>query len=497
MKTKTAPKNDKHLRFKKVRPNPNPELDLHDLLASVCRDSFFDFVKEFWHVVIHEEMVLNWHIEFLCTELQALAENLLAGKKCEKDLLVNIPPGTTKSTICSVMFPAWLWTRMPHCRVICFSHTHDLVLDLSRKCRDIVTHELYQKCFPEIGLKEDQNTKGYFGNTMGGWRLSVTVGGKTPTGFHAHVIIGDDPLDPQKAASKLELETANRFMDETIPSRKVDKEKTFTILVMQRLHQNDPSGNWLKKRRDRIRWINLPAEITEHVSPRRLRSKYHDGLLDPRRLSKTILEDQKQQLGEYGYAGQYQQHPIPRGGAMFSVAKLKWEKARPNKLHFKSMCRFWDKAATEAGGAFTVGVLMGLDKAGYFWILDVVRGQFDSYNREELIVKTARLDGKDVRIAIEQEPGSGGKESAEATVRRLRGYRCKLDKVTGDKELRADTFAYQVNAGNVRIVEANWNVIYIDEMSYFPKSQYKDQVDASSGAFNQLFKGKKKAGAFE
>jgi len=137
---------------------------------------------------------------------------------------------------------------------------------------------------------------------------------------------------------------------------------------------------------------------------------------------------------------------------------------------------------------------MGQDIKKRFWLLDIRRGQWDSSKREEIIKNTALSDTRKVYIAIEQEPGSGGKESAEATVRELAGWKVTVDIPTGDKTSRADTFSVQVNNGNLRMVPAGWNLEYLDEMKYFPMSKFKDQIDASSGAFSQLTKVKKIAG---
>jgi len=111
------------------------------------------------------------------------------------------------------------------------------------------------------------------------------------------------------------------------------------------------------------------------------------------------------------------------------------------------------------------------------------------------VYKRQQLDGKTVEIGLEQEPGSGGKESAESTVRNLRGWRVRVDRPTGDKSLRADPFSVQVNNGNVSMVRGDWNEDYIEELRYFPFSKYKDQVDASSGAFNILAGRNIRAGA--
>lgn len=98
----------------------------------------------------------------------------------------------------------------------------------------------------------------------------------------------------------------------------------------------------------------------------------------------------------------------------------------------------------------------------------------------------AQSDGRNVKIGIEQEPGSGGKESAESTVRNLSGFSVFVERPTGDKVYRADPFSVQVNHGNVRLLRGDWTHEFIEELRFFPAGTYKDQVDAASGAFNKL-----------
>ena len=159
--------------------------------------------------------------------------------------------------------------------------------------------------------------------------------------------------------------------------------------------------------------------------------------------------------------------------------------------------RYWDKAGTEGGGNHTSGVRMRKTPEGEYYILDVRMGQWGALKRERMIENTAKQDGTAVRIGLEQEPGSGGKESAEATIRNLTGFKVVADRVTGDKVERAMPLSAQAEAGNVKLVEGAWNKEYLRIMHNFgPDAAIKDPVDASSGAFNLLNKKpKKRAGA--
>lgn len=160
----------------------------------------------------------------------------------------------------------------------------------------------------------------------------------------------------------------------------------------------------------------------------------------------------------------------------------------PEKMY--RIVRYWDKAGTEGGGKRTAGVKLGIAKDGKLWILHVKKGQWGTAKREAFIKQTAQLDGVMVRVWVEQEPGSGGKESAENTIINLMGYIIAAERPTGDKVLRAEPFAVQVEAGNVWMArdtpDDRWNAEYLHECELFPVGQFKDQIDATSGALSKV-----------
>jgi len=181
---------------------------------------------------------------------------------------------------------------------------------------------------------------------------------------------------------------------------------------------------------------------------------------------------------------------------MFQISKIELLEVLP-PIRGRTI-RSWDKAGTQGGGNWSVGVKMTVDEEkGLFTVLDVVRGQWGSTQRENMIKQTALMDGVNVRIALEIEGGSGGKESGENTVRNLAGYSILPYHPTGDKESRAYPFSSQVGAGNVRCLNREWTKEYLDELRFFPYSRYTDQVDASSGAFNRLVRKKVRVGGMK
>jgi predicted phage terminase large subunit-like protein len=465
------------------------QLDYYGELSKLCRESYLQFVKTFWPVVSTEKLVMNWHIPYLCNEIQYHSERVFAGEPKECDLICNISPGTSKSSIFSVLYTPWAWTRMPHLRYIGTSFAEDLAFELTVKSRRVVQSPLYQKLFPEIKLRDDINSKSLWSNTLGGDRYAVGTGGDI-IGRHAHVIGIDDPINPKAGRSKAQIGEAAKYMRETLPSRKADKLVSWTYLVMQRISITDPTEVMLNSYPN-VKLICLPGEETNDIQPPELRKYYKDGLFDPVRLPRSALDALRAQLGEYGYAGQILQRPIPPGGGALKVDRIFADHlAAPPERDFIKIVRYWDKAALAANGDYTVGVKMGMLPNGQIWILDIRRGQWDTDEREKIIVATAHQDGKQVRIGFEEEPGGSGKDAAREAARRLHGFRIAIEKNTGSKESRAEPFAIQVNMGNVHtaLKQSNKKIWtdYIDELQYFPDGTNDDQVDASAGAYKLL-----------
>lgn len=486
-------------------------------LAALCRSSFEDFVREFWDVIVPEKLVWNWHMTYLCERLQRQAERVFRGLGKLCDEVVNIPPGTSKSLISSVFFPIWVWTRMPSARTLGASYAEKLSLDLSRKSRDLVKSDLFQICFPDIQIKEDVDAKYYFANTRGGIRYAVGSRGSV-TGFHFHFIIIDDPIDPNKVVSEAELAATNHWLKQTLSSRKVDKRITVTFLIMQRLHENDPTSLFLKKGRG-IFHTRIPASLEFDVLPKQLSKFYVKGLLDPIRMPVSVLEEAREDLGEYGFAGQYGQDPIPAGGGMFQTDLLRVE--NPPPLHkFKRIVRHWDLAGTPVKGAnqlsriyartsqgnsvtggpkFTAGVKMGVGPDGRLCVFNVRRFRENPARRDAIIRETALRDSTAVPIGIEQEGGSDGNH--DYLVRELIGFRIAVIKPKGDKGIRAEPFASQVNKGNVYLAPDDpvfpWHYDFINEMKFFPYGAFLDQIDAAAGAFESLSLRRRRRGAIQ
>ena len=464
--------------------------------------SLFEFLKWAWPELSGQPFIANWHIAYLCRELEEIAHGVGNRIPKDHDLLINVPPGSTKTILCSIVFPVWCWTKWHWIRFITASYSGILALESAEYSRDLIRSARFQELYPELSIKLDKDTKSnykivkkvqsstskfQYKDHVGGGRYSTSVGG-TLTGFHGDIIIWDDPLKPQNT-SDAEIEIANHWIDETLPTRKTDKSVSVIIGIMQRIHQNDPSGHMLSKNKTNLRHLCFPAEIRnyhEYLKPKECAKYYVDDLFDARRMGWNVLMELEKDMGQYGYAGQIGQNPTPAGGGMFRVDHFQSVPLPPQKEEIIQTIRYWDKAASDGKGCFTVGVKMAKLTRDRYIILDVKRGQWNSDERERIILETARVDGENVIIYVEQEPGSGGKESTEDSIRNLAGFVCYGDRPTGNKILRADIYSVQVNNGAFMILSGLWNSKFIEEHRFFPMSTYKDQVDAAAGAFNKL-----------
>jgi len=491
-------------------------------IREINNRSFYEFLKFFWSEISSERFESNWHIKLMCDRLQELAEEVAyqrsraTHKEHIKDLILNVPPGSTKTTTVMIMFPAWCWTRWYWMRFIALSYSAPLSLESAEFSRDLVRCDKFQSIYPDLRIKRDKDKKSNFkilkqfdgkpgfraSIKQGGNRFSTSVGGSV-LGFHAHIILVDDPIDPEQAVSPKQLENVNRYLDKTLSTRKVHKACSPIVMIMQRLHQDDPTGHKIKQKKGKVDHICLPGQIRDYadeVKPAHLKKFYsEDGLLDSNRLNWDVLADMLEDLGQYGFSGQVGQSPTPPTGGMFKVDRFVVVDRRPPEREIEQIIRYWDKAGTEvkkgastkSGPAWTAGIKMAKLVDGRYIILNVKRGRWSSEERETIIKDVAKADGIDVWVIVEQEPGSGGKESAEGTIKNLSGYRVQADRPSGDKVYRADPYSVQVNYGNVLLLQADWNKDFIEEHRFFPFSTFKDQVDSSAGAFNNLNKKKK------
>lgn len=179
------------------------------------------------------------------------------------------------------------------------------------------------------------------------------------------------------------------------------------------------------------------------------------------------------------------------GGNFFKREKFEIVEDYPKKAR---SIRFWDLAGTAEGFGrdpdFTAGVRI-CEQNGIYWVVDVITKRLSPVGVEGLIKQTAELDGVHTEIYMEQEPGSSGLSTISHYARNvLKGFCFRGVRSTGSKITRAKPFASAVENGNVKLVRGCWNRDFIEECVAFPQEGiHDDQVDAASGAFEQLASG--------
>jgi predicted phage terminase large subunit-like protein len=435
----------------------------------------------FFRRYIRPDMQWGWWVEEVADELQRFHRDWIDGLRPK--LALEAPPQHGKS--CTVEdFIAWVAGKHPDKKTIFGSYAEDLGNRANISHQRMLKSERYRGVFPNMlidipgwqcndSLIEYAFQNGSFRNT--------TVAGPI-NGQELHLGVIDDPFKGRAEAYSPTIrdKTWGWFADDFMSRFAKDGA---LLIVMTRWHVDDLLGRYLDKYKD-VRVLRYPAIATHDELYRK-----KGGALFPSHKPLDFLMDRKGLLTEASWQAMYQQEPIVVGGGILPIEKLKVLPFFDRKKVTHTI-RYWDKAGTESeDAAYTAGARMNAMNDGTFVISHMVRGQWPVLQREEKIKTWADVDAAEFgsyEVYVEQEPGSGGKESAENTIRNLAGYRVYADKVTGAKEVRAEPFAAQVQGGNVWLVAGEWVSDFLDECEVFPAGKRKDQVDAAAGAFAKL-----------
>lgn len=461
-------------------------VDRKKVLSELCKREFYFFLQTFWDTIIAEEPVYNWHLKYLCDELQFLFGFVERREAKPYDLIINIPPGSSKSTIATVMFPVWMWIRDPSIRIISLSHAGSLSLEHALKSRDILKSQLFKELFPDIEIRRDKDNKSNYENTAHGERIAASVSGGI-IGRHAHIHIVDDPLDAKKSTSEATLKATDEAM-KSLSTRKVDKELTPLVLIMQRLHEKDTTGNLLSKKNRNIKHICLPGELADNVNPVELRENYIDGLLDPIRLNREVLAEIKEDLGSYGYSGQVGQKPSPAEGGIFKkdwFNIVSWErfqeltKDKEIVWNFKS-----DGAYTEDKNNDPTGTYCSCFIDGKIFIRKFERVWQELPDYIKYSHKFLSENGYTNRSKFKIEPKASGlsiiqsiKEKSSINVMPYKFPKSGKVRQNDPKEVRARAASPSVESGRIYLIDGSWISSFLDEVTMFPNAAHDEAVD--------------------
>lgn len=452
-----------------------------------AREDFWEFMR--W--MEPDSLVAWWQWE-TSQELNRFYADYMEGKR---PVLVVMAPPQHGKTSTMTKFLAWVAGRNPVLKKMYASYSDDLGVQVNKALQRIYTNPRYQRVFPDTTIEgsnvvtvagrhaRNSSFIEYIG--QGGSFRNTTVGGQI-NGMGLDLGLVDDPI---KGREEAQSETIRNKVWDWFTDDFFGRFSNWAgfIMIMTRWHVDDPMGrfiNWANEEGFDVRILRFPAIATANDPWKKWRNEGEP--LFPEHKDLEFLLARKSLLTQGSWESLYQQNPIVVGGEMFPIDKFEIVEAMPARGQIKKTVRYWDKAGTEGGGAYTAGVRIHELKDGTFLISDVVRGQWSASEREARMRQVAQTDQQEhgtVYIWVEQEPGSGGKESAERTIMNLRGYICRADRVTGDKQTRAEPYAAQVQVGNVKLLKARWNRDFLNEHEQFPNGKYKDQVDAAGGAF--------------
>jgi predicted phage terminase large subunit-like protein len=418
----------------------------------------------------------NWHNELIASKLEACFRGEITR------LIVNIPPRYLKSHAAAVSFPAFVLGHNPSAQIICASYGQDLANKHSLDCRNLMTSKWYRDLFGTRISPQKQSVQ-EFVTTQNGFRMATSVGGVL-TGRGADYIVIDDPLKPDEALSESQRRGVNEWFDHTLYSRLNDKSKAVIIIIMQRLHEDDLVGHVLQQEDWHL--VRLPATAEEDeihcissvFGTKTVRRRKGEAL-HPERESLELLEHLRQTVGEYNFAGQYQQAPAPAGGGM---VKSEWfipytQAELPEK--FEMVFQSWDTANKPSELAdYSVCTTWGVYKKNLY-LRNVYRKKLDYPQLKRAVREQATIfEPKTILI---EDKASGTQLIQELTYEGL--YAVKKYQPTMDKVMRMHSVTSTIENGLVHIPErAPWVAEYLHEMSVFPNGRFDDQADSTSQA---------------
>lgn len=447
------------------------------LMVQLLRTDFKFFLRKVFKTLNPDTPLLwNWHLDAMCEYLNAVERGEI------KRLIINVPPRCLKSITVTVAWSAWLLGQNPSESIIAASYSSDLSKKHSMEARLIIESDWYRAAFPDSVISNDQNEKDKYVFELRGQRVATSVGGSI-TGDGGNFLILDDPLKPDEATSPAVRKSTNAWVRQTFLTRFNDKNTGKFVLIMQRLHEDDVTGNLLED--GLYTHLKLPAEFAGATTlglPGGHQWNIEAGsLLDNNRLGPEILEQERLTLGEVGYAGQYLQDPAPSDGG---IVKREWFQLVEDKPNgFDAIVHSWDTAfKANAGSDFSVCTVWGIRHDGYY-LLEVFKRKMEY---PELKKQVIRLYERDVpRYILVEDKASG--QSILQDLGAMRGVPLLGIIPEMDKVWRMSSCTDVIETKKVKLLKDEaWVEAYLDEMCIFPNGRHDDCVDSTSMALRWM-----------
>lgn len=442
-------------------------------------------MRQAWPLVVpNAPYVENWHNAAVCEHLEAQSRGQLPR------LAINVPPGSSKSTTVCVMWSAWEWTWNPGSQWQFAAYADTLSIRDSLRTRGLLEHEWYRDLWGHVWTpSRGRWLVDWLQNDKGGIRQATSVGG-SPTGFHAHRQIVDDPIKPLDVHSPSMLERCERWWFETMASRVLPKNNTRTI-IMQRLHDRDLAA--VAKEQGYVMLsipmrfysaARAPATPLGWTDPRSTEGE----LLCPERWDDPEVDKRKLEMGPDGWAAQDQQDPVPAGGAIYQQAWFhNYYRVRPNLAGALVIISFDCKFKGRETKSYVCGQVWAY-KPPHFYLLDEVRDHFDFLGTvaavKTLVARFPEANG----VLIEDK--ANGPAVMDVLKLEIPGViACPAD---GSKEARAYATQPTFAAGDVWLPDpsiAPWILDWTQEHTRFPRGVYNDRVDAQTQAIRYFLAG--------
>jgi predicted phage terminase large subunit-like protein len=442
---------------------------------ALLRQDFTTFVARCFHELNPQaELAMNWHLEVVAAKLTAVRQGKI------RRLIINLPPRHLKSLMASIAFPAWCLGHDPSAQILCVSYAQDLADKLARDCRSIMMSPWYRQIF-RTRLAAHRQAVQEFITTRHGYRLATSIGGVL-TGRGADIIMIDDPLKPEEALSKVQRQACNQWFVHTLYSRLNDKRSGAIVIIMQRLHEDDLVGHVLAQEPWEV--LSFPAiaeadeahQVETIGGPRCFRRRQGEAL-HPDREPLETLERIRRTIGEYNFAGQFQQSPAPLGGGL---VKAEWfQRYRETELpeRFDRIVQSWDTAnkVTELSD-FSVCTTWGL-KGKHLFLLALFRRRLEYPALKRAVLEQQSLF--EASVVLIEDKASGTQLIQDLIADGCHGVtRYQPD---GEKTMRMHSRTAMIENGFVHIPEtAPWLAEYLHELSVFPNGKHDDQADSTA-----------------
>lgn len=470
-------------------------------LDDACRISFEAFAEKAFGVAEQGvDFEYNWHIGCIADHLEAVFRGEI------KRLIINIPPRTLKSYLVARAFPAWVMGKVPHSKFISTSYGEPVAEQNSLACKKILKSEWYQRLFKTRMGDLDRNTHW---TTDGGGQYYAASALSPITGIGADYVIIDDPLKPMEAYSDPIRKSTNENIRATLLNRLNDKRTGRVIMIMQRLHEDDPTGNLLKDGT----WthLKLPSEAHKPISIHLGKNEWkmaEGELLFPSRLSRDILDQTRMDMTEYHYAGQYLQEPVPVGGGEFKEEWINYYKLGSIKPSEMNIFILVDPAGGEELqrkkhklSDRTAMMVVGLGADNNFYLLDAICDRlnpteridalFDLHRKWNALTKRPPKVGYEKYALMTDTHYIKLKQNSENyrfPMVELGGVMAKNERIRRMiPDMQKQRWYFPENIIRVDYAKRTINIvdeIVHSEMGSFPKARYDDCIDALSRIYD-------------